>query len=613
MDTEEYEDYSSIKSTNRPFEDVLNVYRSRRNVLAGGVAAAATFLTSSSVLGKPGKGRGRGHGNSQPLMDFTPLPVAGGGGVEPRIAQDYNMQVFALWGEPINPGSGPAFNWPPTAQDQAQQIGIGHDGMTFFPRGRGRDSGNERGLLVMNHEYGTNNHTLGKSPENLDEVKVSQHAHGVSVLEIARINGEWRHVDSGYARRIHVNTPVAFSGPAADSPLLQNPINNEPQGTLNNCANGQTPWGTYLTCEENAPFYFGTDNPDFVPTEGHERYGYAAFWSFFYGWPNHDPRFVLGHPDYVNETNRFGWVVEIDPTRPWEKPVKRTALGRFKHEGCAIVEGRGKRIVGYMGDDEQFEYIYKFVSEKNWKALRAQGKSPLDHGTLYAAKFNDDGSGEWLELSMNNPVVAAGFSGQDEVVTFARKAADLAGATPMDRPEWTSVGPDGDVYCTLTNNSAREETGPGSPMAPNPHGHIIRWRDSDHHVGTSFTWEIFLVAELTHGTEESFGSPDGLWADPDGRVFIETDGSGQPDGLNDQMLVADADTGEIRRMFEGVPGCEITGIATTPDRRTMFINVQHPGGGDPTETNFPYPFDGTTIPRDATVAITRKDGGIVGS
>jgi hypothetical protein len=265
-----------------------------------------------------------------------------------------------------------------------------------------------------------------------------------------------------------------------------------------------------------------------------------------------------------------------------------------------------------MGDDERFEYLYKFVSEKNWKAMQAQGLSPLDHGTLYAAKFNDDGTGEWLELSMENAAIAAEFNDQGEVVTYARKAADLAGATPMDRPEWTTVAPNGDVYCTLTNNSGRTETGPGSPRAPNPDGHIIRWRDSDHHVGTTFKWDIFLIADETHGTEAAFGSPDGLWADPDGRIFIQTDGS-QPDDLNDQMLVADAATGEVRRLFEGVPGCEITGVAVTPDRRTMFINVQHPGGGNPAATNFPHAQDGTTVPRDATVAITRKDGGIIGS
>jgi secreted PhoX family phosphatase len=271
-----------------------------------------------------------------------------------------------------------------------------------------------------------------------------------------------------------------------------------------------------------------------------------------------------------------------------------------------------------MGDDERFDYIYKFVSEANYKSMLARGRSPLDHGTLYVARFNDDGTGDWLELSLNNPAVAAVFSSMDEVVTYARVAADAAGATPMDRPEWTTVAPNGDVYCTLTNNSRRgpDQVDAANPQGPNLWGHIIRWRDADHHVGTTFEWDIFVLASETLDTDYGFGSPDGIWADPYGRLFIETDGS-QPGGNNDQMLVADTGTGEIRRMWTGVAGCEITGIAVTPDQKTMFINVQHPGNiqepsnGDPLLTLFPF-YEGP-VPRDCTVVITRKDGGIVGS
>ncbi|HBA32660.1 MAG TPA: phosphatase, partial [Gammaproteobacteria bacterium] len=240
------------------------------------------------------------------------------------------------------------------------------------------------------------------------------------------------------------------------------------------------------------------------------------------------------------------------------------------------------------------------------------GKSPLDEGRLYVAKFNDDGSGEWLELTIKNPVLAQHFNDQAEVLTYARLAADRLGATPMDRPEWTTVAPNGDVYCTLTNNSKRKDANAANPLAPNADGHIIKWRDSDNRLGTQFTWEIFLIAQDTHGTENTFSDPDGIWADPDGRLFIQTDG-GQKDGLNNQLLVADTTTGELRRLFTGVTGDEITGITTTPDRRTLFINTQHPGNGDPAKTNFPAQPDGKTIPRDATIVITRKDGGIVGS
>jgi hypothetical protein len=258
-----------------------------------------------------------------------------------------------------------------------------------------------------------------------------------------------------------------------------------------------------------------------------------------------------------------------------------------------------------MGDDQRFDYIYKFVSDGNWQSMRAGGLSPLDHGRLYAARFDDDGTGQWLELTIDDPALAAEFGDQAEILTFARKAADIVGATPMDRPEWATVAPNGDVYCTLTNNTARVVADAANPQAPNPFGHIIKWRDADNHVGTTFEWEIFVLASDTHGSPTfEFSSPDGLWCDPDGRLFIETDG-GQPSG-QDQMLVADKFTGEIRRLFAGVSGDEITGIAVTPDHRTMFINTQHP------RMKLPG-FEGDAVPRDSTIVITRKDGGIIGS
>ncbi|ALP52743.1 phosphatase [Candidatus Tenderia electrophaga] len=617
-----HDDGISNKSNNRPFADVLNVHISRRKVLAGGLAMAASSFFAGSGLafaapppwaGRPE--RGGPHAQGGPLMDFTPVPVAEGSGPWPSISPDYEFDVLIPWGEPLEPG-GPAFSYPPTAADQAQQIGIGHDGMSYFPLRHGKfgRGGDDHGLLCINHEFGGNRHVLGKpAPTSLEDVRVSQHAHGVSVVEIKKIGAKWRQLRSHRARRIHVNTPVSFSGPVAGHGLLQTPNGNVPLGTVNNCANGETPWGTYLTCEENFNGYFGATNQQttWVPSEAQARYGFSAG-GFGYGWETFDRRFDLSDADYINEENRFGWIVEIDPMDATRTPVKRTALGRFKHEGIALTLGRGGRVVGYMGDDERFDYIYKFVSDDNWRAMRAQGQSPLDHGRLYVAKFHDDGSGEWLELSIDNPALAAKFADQAEVLTFARLAADIVGATPMDRPEWTTVAPNGDVYCTLTNNSRRDTaTGP-NPQAPNPDGHIIKWHDSDDHLGTTFQWEIFLIASDSHGTEDSYSDPDGLWADPDGRLFIQTDG-GQKDGLNNQMLVADTATGELRRLLTGVSGDEITGIAVTPDRRTMFVNTQHPGNGDPSLTNFPAPFDGVTVPRDSTLVITRKDGGVIGS
>jgi hypothetical protein len=530
------------------------------------------------------------------------------------------MQVLLSWGDNLYPGQ-PVQSYDgdptrrPTAAEQAQLIGIGHDGMTFFPM---RGARNARGLLAINLEFGDNTHLLGKpQPTSLEDVRLSQHAHGVAIVELARSFNRWTTVASPYARRIHVNTPVAFSGPAAGHALLQTKAGNAPAGTLNNCANGETPWGTYLTCEENFNGYFGVmSGESFTPTPEQARYGFSAN-GFGYGWQEYDPRFDLGLEDFKNEENRFGWVVEIDPMDPASPPVKRTALGRLKHEGAEVVVGRGGRVVCYMGDDEVFDYVYKFVSAGNWKSMRAMGKSPLDEGRLYVAKFNDDGTGAWLELTIDNPVLAARFADQAEILVYARIAADLLGATPMDRPEWISVGPDGEVYCTLTNNSGRAVPNAPNPVAPNPDGHIIKWRDTDQFTGTSFTWDIFLLAKDTRGTDAVFTDPDGLWCDPDGRLFIQTDG-GQPSDangarLNNQMVVADTRTGELRRLFQGVAGDEITGVAVTPNRRYMFINTQHPGEGNPALTSFPAAPGSGYVPRDSTIVIWRKDGGIVGS
>jgi len=632
------------KSGNRPFEDVLEVNMSRRTIMRGGLASAATFFAASNPA-IAGGFKWRGFGKD--LIDFEPVPVASGNGPVPVISEDYEYQVLIPWGDPLEPG-GPSYTGDPstrpTAAEQAEMIGIGHDGMWYFPiknehaprcgwnhgwnewddfddwhrNNRHHRYGNHHGMLCINHEFGGNPHVLNKDqPENLEDVRLSQHAHGVAVVELRERFGTWSQVESERARRIHVNSPMEFSGPAADSELLKTAAGNNPLGTVNNCSSGYTPWGTYLTCEENFNGYFGaTDNNNtWVPTPGQERYGFSST-GFNYGWEKFDSRFDLSNPEYANEENRFGWVVEIDPMDPTQTPVKRTALGRIKHEGATITVGHGGRIVCYMGDDQRFDYIYKFVSDDNWRKMLRQGKSPLDHGKLYVARFNDDGTGDWLELTIDNPILAANFADQAEVLVYTRMAADLLEATPMDRPEWISVAPNRDVYCTLTNNSQRTEANAANPLAPNNDGHIIRWHDSHRHVGTSFKWDIFVFAQDTHGTEQSFSDPDGIWIDPDGRLFIETDG-GQKDGLNNQCLVVDTRSenpaGEIKRLFTGVTGDEITGLTTTPDRRTMFINTQHPGNGDPSVTNFPAATDGVTIPRDCTFVITRKNRGIVGS
>jgi hypothetical protein len=617
-DFDECENLSTNPSGNRPFGDVVNARMSRRNFVAGSLAAAAVGFFGVSGIASAAKGGQRGPNlprpNQGPLVGFS--PAANLGGPLPSISEDYEYQVVIPWGTPLFegvPDISETGGRPASSEHQEQQVGIGHDGMWFFP-----DNGsNDRGLLCINHEFGTNPHVLGKPfPEGAEDVAISQAAHGVSVVELIKENGIWTSsTTSPFNRRITPNTPVVFAGPAAGSDYLKSFMGNDPAGTVNNCSNGYTPWGTYLTCEENFNGYFGAVG-EFTPTEERARYGFSKD-GFGYGWHVYDSRWDLNlNP---GEENRFGWIVEIDPHDPSAPPVKHTAMGRFKHEGFAFATGRGGRAVGYMGDDQRFDYIYKFVSADNWKSMRARGKSPLSEGTLYVARFDDDGTGEWLPLTIENPALSARFADQAELLTYARIAADILGATPMDRPEWTSVAPNGDVYCTLTNNSQRTEPDAANPLAPNPDGHIIRWRDADNHVGTTFEWEIFVLAKDTrpeNGGEASytFTDPDGLWCDPDGRVFIETDG-GQPFG-NNQMVVADSYTNEFRRLFAGVDGDEITGLTVTPDRRTLFCNTQHPGNGNPNVTNFPVlneQPDGETVPRDATFVITRKDGGVVGS
>ena len=605
----DHSDDGSVNPTsNRTMQDIVRVAASRRKVVQGGMSLAAGFMASKSAVGQ----RAPIIPYTPGLIDFTPLTRAEASGSLPTISSDYQFEVLIPWGDPVLP-DGPAFSYPASAENQIRQIGIGHDGLWFFPDEDDPEAGNSKGILCVNHEFGSNSHVLGKDdPESLADVRCSQHAHGVSVVGVQREEGTWKVYDAGSARRIHVNTAVTFSGPAAGSEFLQTTFGNSPQGTLNNCGCGFTPWGTYLTCEENFQGYFGATNGrlNWEATEAQTRYGFSTN-GFGYGWHLFDKRFDLAYGGYRNEENRFGWVVEIDPYNAGNPPVKRTALGRFKHESVAVVVGKDRRVVAYMGDDQQFDYIYKFVSSEDHVKLRHEGKSPFDHGTLYVARFNDNFRGEWLELSMENSALSSSFSSQAEIVTFARLAADEVGATQMDRPEWTTAGPDGTIYCACTNNSSRTVSDAANPQAPNADGHIIQWVDDDMHVGTTFGWDIFKLASDTHGTEESFSSPDSIYVDPDGRLFIGTDG-GQQDDMNNQLLVADTVSGTVKRLFAGVFDDEVTGITMTPNRRTMFVNLQHVGGGNISRTNFPGLGD-HRVPRDATIVITRKDGGIIGS
>jgi secreted PhoX family phosphatase len=603
---EEFSNYSD----NQTFEEVLDGYMSRRQLLVGGVAGAALmFMGGSKVSALDAKPTSGAALAKRAKIGFTSIPMQAS--AMPTIAPEYEYSVLIPLREKLD-GSGKSFDYAGfTADNQALSVGIGHDGMHYF-------GDNKKGLLCINHEYGTTPHIMGKNlPTSLDDVKLSQAAHGVSVLMIENTKTGWKLVKSAKNRRIHGNTPMKFSGPAAKSDLLVNAAGNPVLGTLNNCANGYTPWGTYLTCEENFNGYFGTADTSWKANTEQARYGIVAA-GFGYDWHKFDARFDLANKSYANEVNRFGWVVEIDPNNPKSVPVKRTALGRVKHEGATFVEGKDGRAVVYTGDDERFDYVYKFVSKDSWKKMIAAGKSPLDEGTLYAAKYLEDGTGEWLELSPKNPLLA-GWK-MDYILVNTRLAADAVGATKMDRPEWIAASPKGDMYVTLTNNTQRGTTGRAgvnnsNPTAVNSNGHIIRWKDADKHVGKTFNWEIFVLANnVKDAGGQMFGSPDGIWVDPEGRVFVQTDGA-QPGGNNDQLLVADPVTREFKRLFTGVKGSEVTGVTTTPDRKTMFVNLQHPGDGSAAVSNFPEFFVGASgaVPRDCTIVIKRINGGVIGS
>jgi secreted PhoX family phosphatase len=611
----------------------------RRRLLQVGLGSAAlSFFGLPALAGPTGRA----------AIGFTPIGVSSDDAV--HVPDGYTVQLLYAWGDPIS--NGPAFRADAgnSAAEQAEQAGMHHDGMHFFPWVVNGQPSSTHGLLCINHEYTDDGilHPDGMAEWSHDKTRKSQNAHGVSVVEVelGELGGafRWQLVrPSAYARRITARTPIRIAGPAAGAPGMRTRDDrrgNVVFGTLANCAMGHTPWGSYLTCEENFNAYF---NGLGEPTADQKRYGIRANGAGF-RWHEYDSRFDVATE--ANEANRFGWVVEIDPWQPAQAPVKRTALGRFKHECATVVLAGDGRVVVYMSDDEAFEYLYKFVSRDRFDAREpAAGGRLLDVGTLYVARFDADGKGRWLALQHGQHGLdeGSGFADQADILMRTRQAADVAGATKMDRPEWLAVDPQsGDVYCTLTNNRQRLTPEPGNPRAENIFGHIVRWREAQGDAAAdTLDWDVFVLAGDPENPDparrgnskgDAFASPDGLWFDRAGRLWIQTDVSGsvlnrgdhQRFG-NNQMLVADVASGEIRRFLTGPKGCEITGISATPDARNLFINVQHPGevAGGRSSPAAPlagsgWPanqFAGVTggRPRSATLVIRRADGGVVGS
>ena len=547
------------------------------------------------------------------------------------VPKGFKWHIVISWGDPLwHDGQKFDHHTRGTAATQELAFGDNNDGMSLFEI-------DGHTVLVVNHEYVNNNTMFGNRrselPEGADDVHKSKLAHGVSVLELVRENGHWVVVkDSRFNRRITANTPMKITGAARGHDLLKtddDPYGITCLGTWSNCGSGRTPWGTYLSCEENFNYYFATSRNTYQPTSYQRRYGIKNNGDK-YAWISVDSRFDISKNP--NESNRSGYVVEIDPGNPQSTPKKRTSLGRFKHENAEVVVARNGHIVVYSGDDEVNEHLYKFVSKRKFKENSVGNADLLDDGVLYAAKFNEGGRGYWIALTPES----TGMKSHAEICIHTRQAASAVGATKVDRPEWVAVNPTNvEVYCCLTDIKYRGKPNLNHIEGRNPrlkdtsknmYGQIVRWTPDDgDHAAVGFEWDVFVAAgnptvyrddragSMNINALNMFNFPDGLAFDTKGGLWIQTDGDYSDKGKfsghgNNQMLFADTITGEIKRFMVGPRECEITGITWSPDLKTMFVGIQHPGerGGSH------FPGGEGTVPRSSIIAISREDGGAIG-
>jgi secreted PhoX family phosphatase len=722
----DHDDIGHNDSPNEHFSDILDKRISRRNLLRGSVASAISVMMGSATLSACGGGDDAPAVTvpvtptpSEKLLGFTAVGKSLADSV--IVPAGYTASVIYALGDPLT-ASATAFQNDGSDADFENRAGDHHDGMEFFgldSAGKPSANGNERGLLAVNHEATTNEklasffiHANGGTntlPRPASEVDRETALHGISVVEVRKNAGKWEYVkDSAYNRRITCLTECQINGPARGNALLKtkySPDGSKTRGTLNNCGTGKTPWGSFVSGEENWNGYFTRSATDDAARGNDKsvaalkRYGRSQGAASRHGWETGgaDDKYQRwnnsklgtstdGSDDYRNEMNGMGYIVEADPYDKTKPLRKRTALGRYAHESAAF----GKTVAGqplavYMGDDSRNEYIYKFVSTATWSDadatpadLLATGDKYLDAGKLFVAKFAADGTGSWIELSIANAAIAGyaayKFADQADVLVNARLAADAVGATKMDRPEWCSVNPaNGEVYFTLTNNSARtvpdgpnprmyEDMRGSSKQTGNVNGHILRIKEKDGNASAAFSWDVYLFGAQSDAApglvnlssltaDQDFSSPDGLaFSRATGICWIQTDDGAYTDVTNCMMLaglpgqVGDgkkvtlaygstnvdtfvgktptADT--LKRFLVGPVDCELTGITETPDGKTLFVNIQHPGEGtaqanlaDPTKYTSQWPsnagYGAGKRPRSATIAITKNDGGRIGS
>ena len=630
---------------------------SRREMMAGslGVAAATVLFGEAALVASSGPAKANSAGFAFRELEAAVAATHG-------VAEGYEAEILIAWGDPLFDGVKPFDAKSLTADDQAKRFGYNNDYIAFFPL----NPQNTRGLLCVNHEYTSPEvmfAALGGRPDRNDFAKmtaahtdIEMAAHGVSVVEIALVDGRWRSLTSSPLNRsITAATQMTVDGPAAGHARLKTAA--DPQGlailgTINNCVGGQTPWGTYLTAEENFHGYFWTEEkgPDGkrktkglggAQQKSYERYGVPSNW---YSWGRHVERFNIDKEP--NEPNRFGWIVEIDPSDPRSRPVKHTALGRFRHEGAEVIVNKDGRVVVYSGDDAQFDYVYRFVSKDRYRSDdKAHNMRLLSEGTLSVARYEDDGTVKWLPLVFGEgPLTAANdFGSQADVLIDVRLAADLLKATPMDRPEDVQPHPtSGKVIVIMTNNTRRrpEQVNKANPRPQNEFGHLIEMTAPDgDHAAEVFKWDSLVqcgdprVAEVGArwhpDTSASgwFASPDNCAFDAQGRLWIATDQgtswgkSGKVDGLF--ALETEGARRGLSRLFFQVPvGAELCGPCFTPDDQTVFLAVQHPATDGVKdwkpfgrESTFEDPatrwpdFKPEMPPRPAVVAIRKTGGG----